>query len=234
MRYAVITDVHANLYALKAFFEDIKGRNIDKIICLGDIVGNGVYPEECVQLLRRQKDIVFVKGNHDMFVLLDLDTVKNGDPRVDMFRFQQRILSKASKEFLSKLKDFEVIEDDGVKICCMHYPKNRSGRFKDLIYLPSENEVQTLFDGIDGDVFLFGHEHTGSMHEIDGKLYLNFGTLGNFLYKDKCVYGILEINGGSKSYEKIEVDYDDDKAREKTKQIISIIYEGKENPYKDL
>jgi len=47
----------------------------DKIICLGDIVGNGFYPEETVSLLRARKDVACVKGNHDIFVTMDLKNV---------------------------------------------------------------------------------------------------------------------------------------------------------------
>ncbi|MBQ3219745.1 MAG: metallophosphoesterase, partial [Clostridia bacterium] len=67
MRYAIITDVHANVFALKAALKEIDELKPDKIICLGDIVGGGAYPDETVQLIKKRGDILCVKGNHDMF-----------------------------------------------------------------------------------------------------------------------------------------------------------------------
>lgn len=65
MRYAIISDIHGNLVAFQAVLEDIKIRGgVDHIWCLGDIVGYGPDPAECIWLLR-QYDHVCVAGNHD-------------------------------------------------------------------------------------------------------------------------------------------------------------------------
>ena len=72
MRYAIITDIHANIFALKVALKEIDEKKPDKIICLGDIVGNGAYPEETVQFIRKRGDILCVKGNHDLFANLNL------------------------------------------------------------------------------------------------------------------------------------------------------------------
>ncbi len=68
MRYAVVSDIHGNLHALEAVLEDIREQVVDNYICLGDIVGYGAYPEECVTRIR---DLGFtsVAGNHDYAVL---------------------------------------------------------------------------------------------------------------------------------------------------------------------
>lgn len=66
MRYAIISDIHANLAAFTAVLDDIKGRGgVDKIWCLGDIVGYGPDPHECIQVLR-QTNHICVAGNHDL------------------------------------------------------------------------------------------------------------------------------------------------------------------------
>ena len=88
---------------------------------------------------------------------------------------------------------------------------------------PTEDEVRELFKGLRGDVFLFGHEHTGSLTEIDGKYYLNFGTLGNFLEKNVARYGILDIRDGKVSYELKRAEYDDTRARETTERLNDVL-----------
>ena len=64
MKYAVISDVHANLAALQAVLADAKARGAEKIVCLGDVVGYGPLPAETVALARRECFIVLA-GNHD-------------------------------------------------------------------------------------------------------------------------------------------------------------------------
>ncbi len=64
MRYAIISDIHSNLEALKAVLEDVGQQHVDKYICLGDIVGYGADPNECIQHIQRLTEHVVV-GNHD-------------------------------------------------------------------------------------------------------------------------------------------------------------------------
>ncbi len=78
MRYAILSDVHGNGEALRAVFADIdrisaeRGVRIDQIWCLGDVVGYGPEPSECVQRIRARTDIC-IPGNHDWAVVGKLD-----------------------------------------------------------------------------------------------------------------------------------------------------------------
>jgi predicted phosphodiesterase len=67
MRLAIISDVHANLEALRATFHAIELKPPDRIVCLGDIVGYNSSPAECLALLR-QAEVQCVAGNHDRAV----------------------------------------------------------------------------------------------------------------------------------------------------------------------
>jgi diadenosine tetraphosphatase ApaH/serine/threonine PP2A family protein phosphatase len=64
MRYAVISDIHANLEAFTAALDRIAGLNADRILCLGDVVGYNADPNECVDIVRRE-GITSIMGNHD-------------------------------------------------------------------------------------------------------------------------------------------------------------------------
>ncbi|MEK6572562.1 MAG: metallophosphoesterase family protein, partial [Bacteroidota bacterium] len=64
MRFAIISDIHSNLEALEKAFEIIEKKNIDEIVCLGDLVGYGASPNECVELTRKRTSHVLL-GNHD-------------------------------------------------------------------------------------------------------------------------------------------------------------------------
>lgn len=68
MKYAVISDIHANLPALNAVLQAIAAQGADRIVCLGDITGYHTEPAACVQRLR-EADALCVVGNHDRAVI---------------------------------------------------------------------------------------------------------------------------------------------------------------------
>ena len=57
MRIAIISDIHGNLEALTTTLKDIRKRNIDKIICLGDIIAKGNHSVECLKLIKMSEKI---------------------------------------------------------------------------------------------------------------------------------------------------------------------------------
>lgn len=69
IKIAVISDLHGNLEALKKVLEDIKNRNVNKIICLGDIIAKGSHPNECIDLVRKNCFII-LRGNTDRHILV--------------------------------------------------------------------------------------------------------------------------------------------------------------------
>ena len=74
MLYAIIADIHANLNAFEAVLDDIEGRGgVDEIWCLGDIVGYGPDPHDCIELLRQYKHVC-VAGNHDWAAIGKIST----------------------------------------------------------------------------------------------------------------------------------------------------------------
>lgn len=72
MRYAILSDIHANLDALETVVRAAQGDGVDHLVCLGDVVGYGPQPAECLQLLQRHNATV-IAGNHDFAVAGKLD-----------------------------------------------------------------------------------------------------------------------------------------------------------------
>lgn len=68
MRVGIISDIHGNIEALRAVFDQLEKRGCDELVCLGDIVGYGPSPGECIDFLR-EKNVISVKGNHDHYVV---------------------------------------------------------------------------------------------------------------------------------------------------------------------
>ncbi|MCA9055952.1 MAG: metallophosphoesterase, partial [Planctomycetaceae bacterium] len=67
---AIISDIHGNLEALDAVLADIRTHNVDEIYCLGDIIGYGPNPRECIDLVMENCKITII-GNHDQAALFD-------------------------------------------------------------------------------------------------------------------------------------------------------------------
>ncbi len=99
---AFISDIHANLPALKAVLADVEKQQVSKIICLGDVVGYGAQPAECVQLLR-ERGITTLKGNHDA-VVADGPAEDRGRGYMRlMWDWTEQALSFEQRSWLAKL-----------------------------------------------------------------------------------------------------------------------------------
>lgn len=104
MRYLVISDIHANLTALIAVLRDAgePGVAYDSIWCLGDIVGYGPDPNECVELLSALPHFSLA-GNHDWVALGKADDKSFHAAARHAIRWTQQVLSKKSRAYLASL-----------------------------------------------------------------------------------------------------------------------------------
>ena len=69
MRIAIISDIHNNLYALDAVLADIEDRIVDKVVCLGDLVGYLTDPNGVIETIKKC-DMTVIQGNHDQKIAL--------------------------------------------------------------------------------------------------------------------------------------------------------------------
>ena len=76
VKRAIISDIHGNIVALDAVLDDIQQHNVDEIVCLGDIVGYGPNPRECLDVVMRVDRCIL--GNHDQAALFDPDGFSSG------------------------------------------------------------------------------------------------------------------------------------------------------------
>ena len=101
MRVLIISDIHANLAAFEAVLADAQGQ-WDIIWCLGDLVGYGPDPNECVALLREHEHIS-LSGNHDWAVLGKLDVQNFNREAQIAIRWTRQAISSATHEYLNAL-----------------------------------------------------------------------------------------------------------------------------------
>jgi predicted phosphodiesterase len=155
MRYLVISDIHGNLTAFETVLEDAKG-DWEFIWCLGDIVGYGPDPNECVALLRQQPHLS-LSGNHDWAVLgrLDLSTF-NPEARMAI-AWAQGVLSDSSRDYLESLPSLAVEEPFTLS--------HGSPRHPVWEYIVDRHTALVNFEYFDTKYCLVGHTHVPIVFE---------------------------------------------------------------------
>ncbi len=223
MRIGIISDIHSNIDALCAIFNDFANRGIDKIICLGDVIGLGAHPEECVQFLKEHQEqlLAIVLGNHENYLLKELPVYNHNDPSleklpqeiIDLFKWNHEQISYDSIEFLRKLPRQQTVEIAGKKLFVSHYPLDQLGAYRKFYFRPNSAQCKQLFKGLDADIYLFGHTHIRCITKThDGKFYINPGSVGCPIGVEAASAGILNIDDNSLNYEQVDAPYDIDHA----------------------
>ncbi len=92
MKYGIYSDIHANLEALKAVMNSMDGRGVERKVCLGDAVGYGPFPNECIKVIE-QESAVAILGNHDSVAL--------GRESSDQFNYFAKNAIEWTREVLS-------------------------------------------------------------------------------------------------------------------------------------
>ncbi len=110
MKYAIISDIHANLEALDTTLKQIDKLGADKIICLGDIVGYGANPNECVETIR-ERSIESIIGNHDAVACGKTEPDNFNPVARDAALWTRNSLTEENREFLSELDESKLIDD---------------------------------------------------------------------------------------------------------------------------
>ena len=190
MKLAVISDIHGNVYALMKTFEDIDEQKVDKIICLGDLVGYGPHPNEVVALIKR-REIPCIKGNYDASVV-DGDFTFIRDNTVNSFTLPWTCneVRASNKHFLSELPTELNYDFNGVKIKFTHgSPK----KINEYLFENGDN-TKNIMNDLEEDVLVCAHTHIPCVKKYGNKLLVNVGSVGKpKIGKPNPTYAIIEI-----------------------------------------
>lgn len=218
MRYAIISDIHGNVEALLAVLNDLKDRDIDKLICLGDIVGYYPDPERCVDMIKKHADFC-VAGNHDYAAIGRIDTQNFTYYAFAAMEWTKANITEKASEFLRTLP--LTIEIDGL-FCTHSSPSNP----QDWVYVFPDSE-ETVFEAFNSLIYrvnFIGHTHWPSImiqqddrvilhseHRIylnENNYYLiNVGSVGQPRdFDSRSCYAIYDTDDQEISL--IRVDYD--------------------------
>ena len=149
MRILVISDIHANLTALDAVLTD--AGEFDAAWCLGDLVGYGPDPNECIAKVRALPNLRCIIGNHDAAALDQIDTKTFNLEARQALEWTQKILTESSISFLSSLQ--QKIEINNVTLT------HGSPRHPVWEYLMDSQTAALNFDYFSTPYCFVGHTH---------------------------------------------------------------------------
>jgi diadenosine tetraphosphatase ApaH/serine/threonine PP2A family protein phosphatase len=151
MKYGILGDIHSNLSALEAVLERFEAEGVDRILSVGDIVGYGAQPAECIRLVRSVGATV-VKGNHDAACVGELDLRYFNSHARTAVEWTRSVLGEEDMRWLAALP-FTVDLDE----CCVGHGTYFRPELFDYIQSPSDADPS--LDAMFKPVCFVGHTH---------------------------------------------------------------------------
>ncbi len=217
MRILVISDIHGNFPALEAVMASVV--TVDAVWCLGDLVGYGPFPNECIERIASLPNLTCLLGNHDAAVLDSRNIEKFNDEAGHVIYWTRRVLSDANLEYLSKLP--EIVTTDWVTLA------HGSPRNPTWEYLIDQLTAMINFAFFDTQLALVGHSHlplsfvvdkdgetvqrtilkANEILKIETRAILNPGSVGQPRDHDnRASYGILDPEEMTWQIHRVEYD----------------------------
>jgi diadenosine tetraphosphatase ApaH/serine/threonine PP2A family protein phosphatase len=191
MRYLVLTDIHANLEALKACLTDAGARTFDETLVLGDLVGYGGDPNAVVELVQSLQPVAIVRGNHDK-VACGLEQAEGFNAVAkSAAKWTLEVLKPEHRDWLCALPEGPIDVDDVVEIC-------HGSPFDEDAYIFDELDAVRALKVSNRPLCLFGHTHYPVTFELSNDSFDSVGSAGapqmQVQMKNGCKY---LINPGS-------------------------------------
>ena len=223
MKYAVLGDIHANLEALQTVIEFAEGQGVKQFLSVGDIVGYGANPVECVEIIN-DLNVPVVAGNHDYAVAGKLDVEFFNSYAKQAVLWTREALGQKWLEWLNTIKLVNVYNE---KITLVHGSLN----FPDMFdYIQTSYDAHLSLETLKTRVCFLGHSHVpitffsgpavsySMQQEIDmngfEKVLINVGSVGQ--PRDENPKASVAIYDDEEDKVQIHrLEYDVDKAAQK-------------------
>lgn len=213
IKVAVLSDIHGNHIALKKCIEEIERRNINKLIFLGDYVGELAYPQKTMAFMRnlmQNYECYFVRGNkEDYWIDREHDKSiawKDGDSTTGALLYTYSSLNDADLAFFKRLSHVEKISFEGLPAIAAYHGSHDSKGNK--LRLNTDNS-HVLFEDTRESIILCGHTHIRNEIVCEDRILLNPGSVGVPL-KSRGISQFLILSGvhGKWEHEFVDVSYD--------------------------
>lgn len=233
MKRALISDIHGNLEGLQAVLADIEAVGVDEVYCLGDIIGYGPNPCECLDLVIRHSKLTIL-GNHDQAALFDPDGFNPMALQAIYWTRDQLDNGPGSPAQVNKRWDFlgelPRLSDESEFKFVHGSPRDPTNEYVFPEYVFDQRKMEILFGKVQQYCFM-GHTHLPGVfttrcefispdecnHKFSlasEKLLINVGSVGQPRDDDnRSCYVILDTDAMMIEYRRI--DYDIDKTANK-------------------
>lgn len=187
-KIAFISDIHGNYPALKAVLQDIDSLNLDKIYCLGDLVGYYSQINEVINTIKSRR-IECILGNHDYAMIHNKGVIDRSKTCTNVLTQQLGYITSENLDFLRSLNISMTIQTGDYTIFAVH------GGLNDYVdeYLPELSE--SYFETLDKTIthVITGHNHLPKVERYGNILYANSGSVGQPRdYNPMAGYAIFE------------------------------------------
>jgi predicted phosphodiesterase len=165
VKYAVISDLHANWEALTAVLAHIDAAGVDRIVCLGDVVGYYANPNECLQLIQ-ERGITCLAGNHDRVAVGAKEPVRFGQAGKKAILWTREKMTPEACQLLANLPVSQIIDEHILLVHASLHPEPN-----EEIYLTSDKHAHNNFQVLqanfpDIEVCFFGHTHRRTAYQF--------------------------------------------------------------------
>jgi predicted phosphodiesterase len=215
MRVAVLSDIHSNLHALDAVLEAVDRERPDVVWCLGDVVGYGPRPDECLRVVE-ERAALCLAGNHDLGVRGDVDLDDFAPDAATAALWTRGVLGPQAQAFLGGL--VPLAEVDGVQLF------HASPRDPVWEYILTDQAALAALEMTSAPVVLVGHSHvplavTVDAGVLDGghapaetevdlgglRWLLNPGSVGQPRDGDpRAAWLLLDLDAGHASFRRVD------------------------------
>jgi predicted phosphodiesterase len=222
MRYALISDIHANLPALLAVLDDIDARKgVDAIYHLGDLTGYAPWPNEVVALLR-ERGIPGIAGNYDSTVATDYkhcgcraETPQDEELSHLSYDWTRAHVTPETKKYLGSLPFRVDLRPLGGHVSGPAITLVHGNQTLNTVYVAEDRPDSFLekmakdIGARAGDVICFGHTHKPWQRTVGGVRFINTGSVGRPKDGDcRACYVLLTIDQSGANVEFVRVSYD--------------------------
>lgn len=192
---AIISDIHGNYPALAEVLKIIRSMHVDEVYCLGDIVGYYPQVNECCALLQKQ-NVKCILGNHDWYLASGTSCTRSRSAN-ECLKYQHSIISSENRKWLSLLPVL-MFRDN---LSMVHGGWTNP---LDEYVLPTDEQLRAIPTAFGCS----GHTHKQSIHQAEGKVYCNPGSVGQPRDND-CRAAFATFNEGTFALHRVEYNIDD-------------------------
>lgn len=218
MRIALVSDIHGNLEAFQAVLSDIESKKLDKVFCLGDVIGYGCDPVACMELVDKHCHVKLV-GNHEYLILGLTDSENYNPTALESFRWTRERLGERELKLIEQYEIDYVLDH----VYLVHASPCEP---TDWNYILNPQQAAQAFDDLKQQVCFSGHSHLPMIFteshdgmprmrtghditiDVDERYLINIGSVGQPRDNDpRASYVSYDFETHDIVFERVDYDY---------------------------